>query len=106
MDDKRIKVLRRDPEEPFEVIEIPAKIDAFEKLVGGYVECLVLGPDLIAMFNENASKLKLEKNCNFGGKLLRGTILLAGTNEKNEFVDCPAAVINKYSGEGEMIING
>ena len=30
MDYKRIKVLRRDPEEPFEVIEIPAKIDAFE----------------------------------------------------------------------------
>ena len=81
-------------------------MERIHKLVGGYIECLVLGPDLIAMFNENASKLKLEENCSFGGKLLRGTILLAGMNEKNEFVDCPADVINKYSGEGEMIING
>lgn len=84
---KKITVIIVEPNKPARIEEIPNTLEAKQKIVGGYIECIKMdGFDII--INEEGKLFDLEPNFGiYGGQdYVAGTAIFAGVNyDKGEF---------------------
>ena len=95
-------VVKKPGKEP-EVKEIPNKLEAFQKIVGGYIETILITDDpILCVCNEEGKMLDLEPNFMFGGDVIVGDVFFVGTNEfdfeslTDEQVDMVMTVLNLF----------
>lgn len=85
-----MKVFRKRPDEPWEVAIIPNTLEALQKEVGGYIECVALDEETILICNEEGRIKHLPVN-QLGCGAYYGTLLMVGV-DGDEFCDItPAA---------------
>ena len=89
---EKIKVLVKRPDEHCVLKEIPNTLEAFQLIVGGWIEVIPmdeLGRDgIICVCNEDGKLLGLEPNLFANGDTIVGTVVLCGQNG-DEFADFP-----------------
>lgn len=73
-------VLRKNPGQDFESIDIPNTLEALQKEVEGYIEVVPIGNDAVIICNEEGRLIGLPYNTQVGDYSFVGTILIAGTN--------------------------
>ena len=66
-------------------------LEAFQSIVGGYIEVVTLAPDLALICNEEGRIYGLPLNCNICGVTFVGTIAAVGVNGE-EFDDVPISI--------------
>lgn len=81
-----IKVIRKQPGQEPEEIEIPNTLDALQKEVGGHIEAVGYFTHAVFICNEDGIALRLKPNFYFAGTRFFGTVLLVGT-KGDEFTD-------------------
>ena len=82
-----IRILVKEPGEPWVRAQIPNSLEALQEKVGGKIETVTVFSDCCVVCNEEGRINKLPYNCCFMGVDFFGTILLVGTDE-DEFTDC------------------
>ena len=97
MKDKKIWVIRKEPEQPAEVVQIDNTLEAFQKEVGGYIETVTIMRDLIVVCNEDGLWQGLKENCEVDGISFCGTILLVSA-KGDEFASIPSKHISMALG--------
>ena len=70
------------------------KLEAFQKVVGGYIETVTFSPDFVIICNEEGRLKKLPFNVEIGGIGFVGTILACRTKD-DEFASLKASLIPK-----------
>ena len=83
-----MRVLRIKPGELPETVDIPNELEALQKEVDGWIECLAMDKDVVAICNEEGAINGSEFNVYVNGHYLFGTILIAGVCGE-EFCDIP-----------------
>ena len=61
-EEKKIKVVYKEPGKQGEVLEIENKLEEFQRLVGGYIEVVHLWQRFLIICNEEGKLLELEPN--------------------------------------------
>lgn len=84
----RIKVLIKKPGQNAYLSYEENSLEALQKLVGGFIECVTLTKDLCIVCNEEGRILELEPNCTVYGVDFVGTIIFAGV-DGDEFASIP-----------------
>ena len=85
-----MKVARKKPRAPWELVEIENTLEALQAEVGGYIETVTFTSDTCLIVNEEGIINDLPFNLNFAGLQLFGTVLWVGVNEEDgEFCDVP-----------------
>ena len=93
-----MKALFKSPgDESFREIIVQYKMKAFQELVGGYVEVVMLGADACVICNEEGRLKGLAHNCVYRGIDYVGTILIIGVDGE-DFCDCPISVVMANGG--------
>ena len=90
----KIKVIVKPPRRIAHFEWIDNTLEAFQKIVGGYIEVVTLAPDLVIVSNEESRLLGLEENCRLyhpdnyrvTDNSFAGTIIAAGI-KKDAFSD-------------------
>lgn len=72
----KIQVLYKEPGKFPRMINISNKLEAFQKLVKGYIETYTISPDLVVICNEEGRLLGMPANCHFFGELFAGPIIV------------------------------
>lgn len=83
-----IKVLVKHPGHPAFFCHTANTLEAFQGLVGGYIETVTLAEDMVLICNEEGFLCGLPDNCEICGMRLVGTIVLSGVDGE-EFADVP-----------------
>lgn len=68
-----------------DLIDVDNDLEALQQIVGGYIETLGFGNDVV-IFNEEGMLLSLPKNCIVNGFKLVGTVLIVGADGE-DFTD-------------------
>ena len=85
-------VIRKDPGQPPELVEMENTLEALQQAVGGYIETVTLSADAAIICNEEGRLLGLPYNCRFLGVDFVGPILVVGV-DGDRFTDLdPAAM--------------
>ena len=84
----RIKVLRKKPDQDYELIEIENTLTALQSEVGGYIECVSLTKDSCIVCNEEGLLHGLPYNTDINGNTYTGTILIVGVKGE-DLTDIP-----------------
>ena len=84
---EKIRVIVKDPDEDPRYETVENKLSEFQRIVGGYIECQTLAPDVVVIMDEEG-RLK-NKKYNMLGCV--GTIVFAGIDGP-EFDDVPAGL--------------
>ena len=79
-------VLKEVGKEP-RVIEIENTLEAFQKVVGGYIEVLSVGNSILLICNEEGKLNGLEPNFSIGYDVIVGNALFVKEGEDGEFAD-------------------
>lgn len=90
MREGEIRVIVKKPEDITGKVQIiPNTLEAFQTLVGGYIETVRLG-DFVLIFNEEGRLKRMKPNIQPEGFLLPivGPVVVAGVKE-DDFDDCP-----------------
>ena len=95
------------------IIEIDNDLSAFQQTVGGYIECITLSPDLVAICNEDGKLIEgALPNRWCRGDVIYGDFFFAGADE-DEFCDVPEKYFAQlkalygapqYDKEGERVL--
>ena len=93
-----MKIARKKPQSPWEIVEIENTLEALQAEVGGHIETVTFTSDSCLVVNEEGLINNLPYNLTLCGLRLFGTVLLAGVNEdEGEFCDLPLAeAVLKY----------
>jgi hypothetical protein len=98
---EKIKILVVEPEKlPFEK-KIPKKLEEYQRVVGGYIECVTLNnsDSVILICNEEGKINKLPFNRDVGHDIIAGTFFIAGDDYENgDFISLTDDQIKKYKG--------
>ena len=79
-----IKVIVKQPSEPIGHPEfIDNTLEALQNLVGGYIETVTIGPDLVIICNEEGRLMGLPHNCELFNIDFVGTLVFAGVRGDN-----------------------
>lgn len=81
----RIRVLRAEPGGPVREIQIENRLEAFQKSVGGYIECAGLKDGAVLICDDEGKLKGLRPNRRLGGDLIVGTFLIAGVDAEGDF---------------------
>lgn len=82
---EKIKVLIYTPGEPTVMLkEIDNELATFQKIVGGYIECVKIGPDLYLICNEEGKIRGLDPNIFVNGDIIAGTCIIAADDVEND----------------------
>lgn len=96
---EKIKILVVEPDKlPFEK-EISNKLEEYQKVVGGYIECVTLNnsDSVILVCNEEGKVDGLPLNRDIGYDIIAGTFFVVGDDYENgEFVSLTDDQIKKY----------
>ena len=91
-------VIRKDPGQPPELVEMENTLEALQQAVGGYIETVTFCVDAAIVCNEEGQLRGLPYNCNFMDISFVGPILIVG-------VDGECKYTNEYSSTGDVIGN-
>lgn len=78
-----------DKDDPGEIREIENTLEAFQDLVGGYIETFTFSSDVTLIINEDGRLLGLPVNRDFCGHRFVGPMVFVGYDDEGEFVDLP-----------------
>jgi hypothetical protein len=81
----KIKVIIKKPAEPYRYAEIENTLEAFQAIVGGYIECMGFGDDVLVC-NEEGELIGLPENFRLRGDIIVGTVIVCGSDGE-EFCD-------------------
>ena len=73
-----MRVIRKDPGRPPELMELENTLAALQQAVGGYIETVTLSVDTAIICNEEGRLRGLPYNCDFLGISFVGPILVVG----------------------------
>lgn len=73
-----MRVIRKDPGQKPELVEIENTLDALQQAVGGYIETVTFSTDAAVVCNEEGRLRGLPYNCDFLGISFVGPILVVG----------------------------
>lgn len=88
---KKISALVKRPGQPPRHVWVTNSLEALQKAVGGYIECITRGAFVVICDEEGLLKDK-DYNCTLYGYRLFGDIVIVGRglgDEEGEFVDLP-----------------
>ena len=86
---EKIKVVIKDPGEPFREEVIDNTLEAMQRIVRGPIECVTIVEDtMIVICNEEGNLRDLPYNCRVMGIHFVGTIIMCGVDGE-EFDDYP-----------------
>ena len=90
-------VLKKNPGEFPEMVEIENDLHSLQKAVGGYIETVrsYVFRDGIFIVNEEGIINDMPKNCATEGHIFFGPVLFLGTDGE-EFTDAPEDAINRF----------
>lgn len=80
---------KKDAADPGHMREIENTLEAFQELVGGYIETFTFSTDTTLVINEEGRLLGLPVNADFCGHRFVGPMIFVGYDEEGEFVDLP-----------------
>ena len=83
-----MKAFKKAVGEPWTEIDIDNTLEALQKAVGGYIECVSLATDICLIVDEEGLLKGKEYNVTFCGMPLVGTVLLVGV-DGDDFCDVP-----------------
>ena len=84
-----IKVIIKRPDEEYGHVEyITNELKELQKIVGGYIETVLLLSNLVLICNEEGKLMGLPYNFGTPDDILVGTVIVAGIKE-SEFADVP-----------------
>ena len=75
-----MRVIRKDPGQPPELVELENTLEALQQAVGGYIETVTLSADAAVVCNEEGRLRGLPYNCDFWGITFVGPILVVGVD--------------------------
>lgn len=75
---EKVKVIVKYPGKDPEELVIPNELEAFQRLVDGYIETLPIAADMLAIVNEEGKLRGMEPNMMVRGDLLVGPVVFAG----------------------------
>lgn len=78
-----------DKDDPGEIREIENTLEAFQEIVGGYIETFTFSQDVTLIINEDGRLLGLPVNRDFCGHRFVGPMVFVGYDDEGEFVDLP-----------------
>ena len=73
-------VIRKDPGQPPELVEMENTLEALQQAVGGYIETVTFCVDAAIVCNEEGRLRGLPYNCNFMDISFVGPILIVGVD--------------------------
>lgn len=79
--------LKKDAADPGHMMEIENTLEAFQELVGGYIETFTFSTDTTLVINEEGRLLGLPMNADFCGHRFFGPMIFVGYDDEGEFVD-------------------
>ena len=88
-----MKVARKKPREPWEIVEIENTLEALHAEVGGYIEVLTVCSDACLVLNEEGAINGMPFNFSIGNYQFFGTVLFCGVDGE-EFTDTPVKNLN------------
>ena len=86
-----VKVIVKHPGKDPEELVIPNELEAFQRLVGGYIETLPIAADMLAIVNEEGKLRGMEPNMIVNGELLVGPVVFAGVDGE-DLCDVPVGL--------------
>ena len=87
-----MKVARKRPRQPWELVEIENTLEALQAEVGGYIEVVTVASDACFVLNEEGAINGSRFNFSIGNCQFFGTVLFCGV-DGDEFTDVPEATI-------------
>lgn len=78
---------KKDAADPGHMREIENTLEAFQELVGGYIETFTFSTDTTLVINEEGRLLGLPVNMDFFGHRFFGPMIFVGYNDDGEFVN-------------------
>lgn len=78
-----------DKDDPGEIREIENTLEAFQEIVGGYIETFTFSQDVTLVINEDGRILGLPVNRDFCGHRFVGPMVFVGYDDEGEFTDLP-----------------
>lgn len=89
---EKIRVIIKEPGKDFRQDTMPNTLEAFQKLVGGYIEAIPVTNRMIIICNEEGKLLDLPQNFElFGSDIICGTAIFCGVDGE-DFGDVPLAL--------------
>ena len=95
----RIRVLRAEPGGPVRELQIENRLEAFQKSVGGYIECAGLKDGAVLICDDEGKLKGLRPNRRLGGDLIVGTFLIAGVDAEGDFCSLTEAQAERWKKE-------
>ena len=86
-----INVVIKQPNKPPHRKTIKNTLEAFQKIVGGYIETFPIAVGIIGVVNEDGIALGLPRNCEFFGHRIYGTLILCGVDGE-DFASLPYSI--------------
>lgn len=87
-----MKVIVKYPSREPETREIPHELEAFQAIVGGYIECVPFPyKDALLICNEEGKLKGMEPNLIIGREVIVGPVVICG-QDGDEFADVPFEV--------------
>lgn len=83
-----MRVIKVEPGKRLKIIDVPNELEALQKEVDGYIECVSFDEDAVIICNEEGAINGMEFNVYFNGHMLFGPLLVAGVDGE-EFCDIP-----------------
>lgn len=80
---------KKDAADPGHMMKVENTLEAFQELVGGYIETFTFSQDTTLVINEEGRLLGLPVNMDFFGHRFFGPMIFVGYNDDGEFVDLP-----------------
>jgi len=78
-----------DKDDPGEIREIENTLEAFQEIVGGYIETFTFSTDVVLVINEDGRLMGLPVNRDFCGRRFVGPMVFVGYDDEGEFTDLP-----------------
>lgn len=88
---KDVKVIVKHPGKDPEELVIPNELEAFQRLVAGYIETVPIASDMVALVNEEGKLRGMVPNMMVRGDLLVGPVVFVGVKGA-EFCDVPVGL--------------
>ena len=86
--ERKVRALIKKPGEAAYIRHVEDKLEAWQEIVGGYIQTVTLFEDMTVICNEEGRLLGLPFNCDILGCDFAGTIVIVGV-EGDEFADVP-----------------
>lgn len=89
---KKIRCIVKRPNEPVgHFVTLDNKLEVFQKIIGGYIECVRFLREVTLICNEEGKIHGLPHNIRMMGDTIAGPCIIVGVDEE-DFTDCPLSM--------------